>query len=191
MDERPEAQWSGDPLIAEQARRWQVEQHRVQQRRGSGGWLGALVLAVLVVVWLALCGVVAAASFEIATASDGAEVLFLAPPVYVVLSAVGTGLVVDIRSRILGRGPSVGHIVGCVIAGTAAALAIGTGLAFALTGLSVAVIGDDFLDPVVSAAWMVETLFVLVLLPVVLGIGAVLVFVSGWTFAGRRRHEAR
>jgi len=187
MDERPEAQWSGDPSIAEEARRWQAEQLSAHRRRGFGGRPATIALAALWVAWLALCGVVVAASISIATAEDGAEVLFVAPPIFVFLSAVGTGLVVDIRCRLVGRGPSGGQIIGSVLSGAVAGLAVGTGLAFGLAMLFMALIGDDFSSPSISTAWALATTFLIFVLPVIVGVGGVLLSVSGRTLRGRRR----
>ncbi len=187
-DERPEAQWAGDHRIAEEASRWHAEQRCAPQPRGTGGWLGALALVALGVVWLVLCSVVVAMSIAIATAEDGGEVLFLAPPIYLVLSAVGTGLVIDVRRRIVGRGPSIGQIVGSVVSGAIVGLAVGTGLAFALAALLTELI--DTSSPAGSSAWLWATTFLIFVLPVIAGVGGVLFYVNGRTLRGRRPDAA-
>lgn len=187
--ERPEAQGAGGHRIAEEATRWQAEQRGAPQPRGTGGWLGALALVALAAVWLGLCGIVLAMSVALATAEDGGEVLFLAPPIYLALSAVGTGLVIDVRCRIVRRGPSIGRIVGSVLAGAFAGFFVGTGLAIALSALFMELIGNDFSSPAASSAWFWATTFLIFVLPVIAGVRGVLFFVNGWTLRGPRRDD--
>ena len=187
---RPGAQWSSDPLIAEEAREWQAEQRSAQQLRGFGGRPTTVVLAILVVIWLALCGVAVALTVGIVMAGGGEALIFL-PPMYCVLSAVGTGLVIDIRSRFLGRGPSVGRIVGSVFSGAIAALIVGSALAVALIlgvmALGMALFGDDTSNwhPVAYAGFVLAAFGTVFPLPVIAGIGGVLYYVSEGRRPGR------
>ncbi|MDH4044953.1 MAG: hypothetical protein OEW06_10875 [Gemmatimonadota bacterium] len=193
----PGTQWSSDPLIAEEAREWQAEQRSAQQRRGSGSPLTAVVLAILVVIWLYFLFSAVALTVDIVTTPDGGEGLLILPPMYCVLSAVGTGLVIEIRSRILGRGPSVGRIVRSVFIGAIVSTIWGAVLAAALLAVAwifpIALFGDDISNwhPVAYAGAVLVALGTVFLLPVVAGIVGVLHFVYDWSLRGRLRGKSR
>jgi hypothetical protein len=170
----PGTQWSSDPLIAEEAREWQAEQRSAQQRRGSGSPLTAVVLAILVVIWLYFLFSAVALTVDIVTTPDGGEGLLILPPMYCVLSAVGTVFI----------GAIVSTIWGAVLA--AALLAVAWIFPIAL-------FGDDISNwhPVAYAGAVLVALGTVFLLPVIAGIVGVLHFVYDWSLRGRLRGKSR